>query len=236
MVRHFLKRLFQHRISKLEPRHKWNALEAAISFSVANNVVGDYLEFGVYKGDSFTHAYGYHRDLIRRYRKLNPGRSNSFLEQNLRYFAFDSFQGLPQTDDTQIPLHWRGERVFAYPRDHFERNLRSAGVDAAHVEIIEGFYEDVLTKETVENTSLTQAAIINVDCDLFDSARLVMDFITPFIVDGTVIYFDDWFYYNGHPRRGERGALNAWLEQHAEFSATPLATYSPAAALVINVT
>src|SRR5258706_14921787 len=30
--------------------HKWNVLEGAIAFSVANNIVGDYLEFGVFRG------------------------------------------------------------------------------------------------------------------------------------------------------------------------------------------
>ena len=34
----------------LPAAHKLRALEACLSFSVANNIVGDYLEFGVFEG------------------------------------------------------------------------------------------------------------------------------------------------------------------------------------------
>ncbi len=37
------------------------------------------------------------------------------------------------------------------------------------------------------------AAIVNVDCDLYESALPVLDFVVPFLKNGTVLYLDDWF-------------------------------------------
>jgi hypothetical protein len=69
---------------------------------------------------------------------------------------------------------------------------------------------------------------------LYSSTAEILDFLTPIIVDGTVIYFDDWFYYSGHPFRGERGAFNEWLAKHPEFHATELCKYYPAASYILS--
>jgi hypothetical protein len=216
-------------------QHKWNVLETAIAFSVANNVVGDFLEFGVFQGRSFAHAYLHRRRLFERYRTLNARRaSDAFLDYPMRFFAFDSFEGLPATEQAAIPVHWRGEAAMACDEATFRRNIVDAGVDPSVVATIPGFFSDSLTPATAQAIGLEAAAIVHVDCDLEESTEPVLDFIAPHIVDGTVIVFDDWFYYRGDPARGEAGAYGRWLERHPELRATELTRSYPAVAFILN--
>ena len=132
-------------------------------------------------------------------------------------------------------MHWQGTNVMKCSREKFVRTIDAAGVELGKVEIIEGFYDRSLTDEVKQKHGLKNAAIINIDCDLYESTVTVFDFLTPLIGDGTVIYFDDWFYYSAHPKKGERGAFNEWLAKHPEFVATELCKYYPAVSYVINV-
>ena len=115
------------------------------------------------------------------------------------------------------------------------KNLNSAKVDLSEIKTVRGFYDRSLTTQVLDQHNLTRAAIVNIDCDLYESTVKVLDFLTPLVGDGTVIYFDDWFYYSGHPQKGERGAFNQWLSRHPNFIATQLCNYYPAVSYIINL-
>ena len=217
-------------------RDKLNCLEVAIDFSIANNILGDYLEFGVYRGQSFAHAYRFHRRRFDRYRVANASKAqHPFQRQQVRFFAFDSFQGLPATSDSEVPIHWTGQSAMACSKAQFLRNIRRKGVDDLNdVVAVEGFYEDSLRDELARKHRMAKAAVVHIDCDLYASTVAVLDFITPFVIDGTVIVFDDFFYYRGHPKKGERGAFNRWLSIHPQFSSTELYKAPPAACFIIS--
>ena len=103
----------------------------------------------------------------------------------------------------------------ACSKAQFLRNIRRKGVDDLNdVVAVEGFYEDSLRDELARKHRMAKAAVVHIDCDLYASTVAVLDFITPFVIDGTVIVFDDFFYYRGHPKKGERGAFNRWLSIH----------------------
>ena len=42
-----------------------------------------------------------------------------------------------------------------------------------------------------------------------------------FAADGSIIIFDDWFAFRGHPHRGERRAFDEWRQRHPELIFTP---------------
>jgi hypothetical protein len=207
-------------------------LETAVQFVTHNDIPGDYLEFGVLAGRSFASTYLYHKRFAEGYRQRN--KVNDLAAGHRRFFAFDSFEGLPAVDQTKIPPHWRGEGVMSVKQANFVNNIQTAGVDLNDVEIVPGFYDKSLTEETRQKHKLTQAAIVNVDCDLFESTVPVLEFIRPILVDGTVISFDDWFYYKGHPKKGERGAFEQWLKRNPELVASELCTGYPAKTFILN--
>lgn len=234
MLRRF-KRLLRPKKRTLPWLRKENVLDTAIAFSIANNVLGDYLEFGVFEGSSFIYAY----HLLKR-RKADYGRARAnqdltgYLSHRPRFFAFDSFEGLPVVEQSALPIHWRGTGAMKCAQDQFTRNLRTAKVDLSEVVVIPGFYHESLTPACRLQHQLIHAAIVHVDCDLYESAVQVLDFVTPVLQDGSVLIFDDWFYYRGNPQRGEQGAFREWLGRNPHLMASELYTLYPASPWIIN--
>lgn len=207
-------------------------LETAVQFITRNEVPGDYLEFGVFRGESFARTYLYHQKFVEGFCQRNPNFDSRIGKR--RFFAFDSFEGLPMVDQSGLPPNWRGAAPMSCAQGQFITNIGAAGVDLNHVAIVPGFYDRSLTAEVRVEHKLTEAALINVDCDLFESTVPVLEFVRPLVVDGTVISFDDWFYYKGHPKRGERGAFEQWLAKYPEIVASELLTSYPVKAFILN--
>lgn len=175
----------------------WHYLQGA-------GVQGDYLEFGVYQGMGFRLAMNSARKVL--------GRDGI---QRPRFFAFDSFQGLPDTDAERDGDQFaRGD--YAESRAAFERNTRRAARHWQAV-VVEGLFSESLAPELYERHDLRRAAFVNVDCDLYPSTRDVLRFVTPLLQTGTVLYFDDWFTMAGDMRLGEAGACHDWLADHQDI-------------------
>ena len=215
-------------------RHKRNVIEVAIDFVTANNIVGDYLEFGVFQGESFKHVFHYWEWRRKAYRPNSSLDDEGVLSFEPRYYAFDSFEGLPLVEQSALPIHWRGLRAMACGSDQFLANLVAARVDLERVITVPGFFDRSLTDECRVKHRLSAGAIFHIDCDLYESTVEALKFISPLIVDGSVIIFDDWFYYKGHPERGEQGAFRAWLKSNPHLIASELCTVYPASAWIIN--
>ena len=225
---------WRHGPRTLPAGHKLRALEACLAFSVANNMVGDYLEFGVFEGASFIHAHQFYKQQFERYRAGQAGTDAEFLRARKRFVAFDSFAGLPDHDEEHAPLHWRGQGIMRCEETRFRANLKRSGVDLSDVVTVPGYFDQSLTEETRRAHGLERAAVVNVDCDLHSSTVQVLDFLGPLLVDGTTLYFDDYFYYKGHPARGERGAFEDWLSRNPQWAATELCKMPPAAAFILH--
>jgi O-methyltransferase len=161
-----------------------------LSKVVEAKVEGDFLEFGVYRGGSFSIFW----DTARRLRL-----------DKMRFFAFDSFAGLPEAEG---PIWKPG--MFACSREVFTAHMYKAGVDLRRVEIVEGFYDKTLHAETKRAHGLKKAAAIHVDADLYSSTKLVLAFVEDLVGKGTVLLFDDWHSFEGNETCGEPKAFSEW--------------------------
>jgi len=172
----------------------------AMQFVARSRVEGDYLEFGVWQGDTFASA-------------VATSRHDPRLD-GMRFHAFDSFEGLPAPEgkDAEGFAHFR-EGQYAVPRDTFERTLKKAHVDTSRVTVTEGWFDTTLTVDTREELALERAAVVWVDCDLYESTVPVLPFIRPLLQDGTVLIFDDWYCFRADPAKGEQRAVAEWLER-----------------------
>lgn len=196
----------------------------AAEFTAVNKVRGDYLEFGVFQGSSFVSAYHTLRycfdDVVNRFgftMSETDRAATASIVSSMRFFAFDSFEGLPIVADTEgFGFFKRGQ--FSAGLDEFCTNLAAAGIPNERCVIVNGWYDKTLTGSLYEKHGLTQASIVHIDCDLYDSTRLVLEFIAPLLVDGTVLIFDDWFHFNGHPGRGEQKAFYEWTSNLKSWS------------------
>jgi hypothetical protein len=179
--------------------------EIVFEYLQSERIPGDYAEFGVFQGATFSAAW--HAARRRRLTKM-------------RFHAFDSFCGLPEIAPEDADGAFRkGE--FASERRAFERHLRWHGVDFARVTVTEGMFQETLTPDRRGELRLEQIAIAYVDCDLYASAVPVLDFVSDLLVDGAVLIFDDWYCFRGRPDRGEQRACAEWLAAHPDLHLIP---------------
>lgn len=186
-----------------------------------NQLSGHYLEFGIFQGYSFLHAY---RNVL----KLGL--------DHMHLFGFDSFAGLPEPSEDER-LHYYNYRDYGYTapisfskgqfaccKDDVIGRLLSHGVDLKRIDLIEGFFEKRLTNNLLYSLNIQEVAIALIDCDLFESTRYALHFMEPIVRDGTIILFDDWNIH-GEYHKGERKAFTQFLQQNPKISPIPLFSF-----------
>jgi len=197
----------------------------AADFVFSENIIGDYLEFGVFKGHSFIEAYHACENAKKKW-SSKKNNQNSFdnkrianqnfekisFKKDIRYFAFDSFQGLPKlkNEDTKHARFHEGR--FSANKKTFLKNCSDNDVNIKKIICVEGFYENTLTESIKKKERINSASIIMIDCDLYSSTKYVLNFITSLLQNGTIIIFDDWFCHKGSIDEGEQKATAEWLE------------------------
>ena len=209
-IRNYVRRLLLGKtlLSRLDDDYKILVQAARLTYTVE----GDYLEFGVWKGRSFAEAY---HEIPKGFEYTRQWDST---KHPCRFFAFDSFEGLPEIKgaDEGGPFK-KGE--YSCGQENFLAYLASQSVNLNEVICVAGWYNKSLTDEVKAKHNLKRARIIHIDCDLYESTRDVLNFCTSLIQEGTVVMFDDWFQYKGNPQLGEQRAFNEWLQKNPEFQA-----------------
>jgi len=201
---------------------EFGMLAHAFEFAKINGVKGDYFEFGVWRGKTFCCA----RMMAKRYR-VSP----------VTFRAFDSFAGLPPVPKGTRHEVWR-EGQFACSRQEFERILAARGFQPGEYEVVEGFYDQSLNDALIAQLTAAdvKAAVVYVDCDLYESTVPVLRFIRPFLQDGTIICFDDYYNYRGQPGFGEEKALTEFLADNPDVRFLHYMTFSPLGQSFISCT
>lgn len=176
---------------------------AADEARAAGREVGDYYEFGVFRGFTVLTAFEASRDL---------GLSG------MRLYGFDSFEGLPEVEGIDVADGRFFKGQFAASKAQVTAHLTEHGVDWGRVELIEGYYDDVCTDALAEQLKPGPAAVVNLDCDLYASTKTALDWMTRhgLIVPGTVLQFDDYYSYGRDDDRGQprnRAELEAAFPQ-----------------------
>jgi O-methyltransferase len=207
-------------------------IKLAATFVFSEGVPGDYLEFGVFKGSSFIEAVkelefahakwgNKNKDTNRQaYSEDSSEKADEdFLtlefKEKVRYFAFDSFLGLPDLGQMDLG-HSRFRRGrYDFSETNFLSNVISqTSLQENRLITVSGFYSESLSSSLYNQLSLRQASIVMIDCDLYSSTKDVLTFITPLLVDGSILIFDDWYAYKGSPFKGERLATFEWLQDN----------------------
>lgn len=180
----------------------------AFDFLYANQIHGDYLEFGCHSVRTFRMA-------------LTEARRQNM--DSMRFLAFDNFEGLPEPDQIDGVVSTYVKGALATSEEEFLRITNAHGIYTDKIRTFKGMYQDRLT-HALQAELLQEgikASLICVDCDLYESAVPVFAFIEPFIQEGTVLYINDYFVgYRGSPFSGVGKAFE-------EFKSFSSFTYAP---------
>jgi hypothetical protein len=141
-----------------------------------------FLEFGVFKGDSINRL--------------------AELRNDVRWYGFDSFEGLPEA--------WgRGAR-----KGYFDLEGVAPPVHD-NVTLIKGLFENTL-RSFVKQHGEQKIAFLHVDCDIYSATKTIFDNIGPMLRPGSIILFDELFNYRGW----EDGEYRAFSEYAAKSGYT----------------
>ena len=166
-----------------------------------------YFEFGCHSARTFTAAINAYR---------------FFRMSNFQTFAFDSFEGLPATNEDD---GYFLQGTFSTSEKKFKQIVKSkTGVTLSPHQVISGFYEDSLSEKLA--SQLPQIGVLHVDVDLYSSTVEVLAFAKDLLVSGSIILFDDYYCYNPDKPAGELRALNEFLDSNTEFGIIPWKAYS----------
>lgn len=139
-------------------------------------VPGDVVECGVYKGGTAA--------------ILAHIATHSKMDRTV--WLFDSFQGMPPTTDIDgsAAKEWVGK--LATSPDQVRRVLKHSHAVLSRVRIVPGLFQ-----ESFEKIEVPRIALLNLDCDWYESVKLCLHKFYDRVVPGGFVSFDDYGYWPG---------------------------------------
>ena len=164
-------------------RFEWTATSEFVA--IANKLSShtkDVYEFGVYTGGSM-------KGIAERVRGFDT------------LWGFDSFTGLPEEEAgiKKEGRHWNSGAFSSADAFHtynsvklFER-LRQK-INHSNVQFVSGFFNETLTEQLLHKRKFKPALIIDVDSDLYISAKNCIEWMirSHLLVPGSLLRYDDW--------------------------------------------
>lgn len=174
---------------------KWEFYLNALDFLSDSGIQGNYFEFGCHKARTFRMAMAAYR----------------FFNLPAEFLAFDSFEGLPPGMEGR-GVHWK-TGALSTSEARFRELLTESGFSLDKVRTVPGFYADSLNEALRKDLGELKTNLVTIDCDYYESAVDVFNFVEPYLQYGSVIYLDDVFGGFTKERRG--GVLRAFEEFRA---------------------
>ena len=175
-----------------------------------SGIRGDFLEFGTFQGLTLQCAY----------HAFNERQ----MAKNRRFIAFDSFAGIIGKKEGE----GFADGSYACSETSFRFSNFLAEVPQDQVLTVNGAFQHTLGTD-VEQTRKTlgplEAAIVHIDCDVEVPAKLALDFVTPYLKQGSLLLFDEYDVHQASNNKGERAALRAWLKENPAFEVEPYRNY-----------
>lgn len=162
-------------------------------------IPGYYFEFGCHSANTMRMAWNNFQWLF-----------------DFTYVAFDSFEGLPEIAAIDHQAIWEKGKLKT-DEDEFVRICTRHGIPRNRLITIRGFYDRSLNAALAAKLLPKKAAVIYIDCDLYESTVPVLRFVRDFLQVGTIIVFDDWNCFHADPERGERRAFTEFCLANPEL-------------------
>lgn len=178
---------------------KYSILKKVHYLTAVEHLEGDYLEFGVFTGSSFTHSIRCTRSM----EKIYPG------IKECKFIGFDSFEGFGSLDEDDEHPFYTDENFETSFTSVSKRVLSAAG--KYKFELKKGFFEQSL-RAGASAHGIEKVRVVFMDSDTYGSAKCAFDYISPVMQEGAYIVLDDYFSYKGSKSKGVARAFDEFLE------------------------
>ena len=157
-------------------RKRLDNLEMCLRSVVEEDVTGDFIECGVWRGGASIFARGV---------------LDAYGEFDRKVWLADSFRGLPEPEpggpDATGGIEWHRFQTLAVPREEVEANFRKFGLWSERVELIEGWFSDTLPAAPVE-----RIAVLRADGDMYASTMNILESLYDKVSPGGYVIIDDY--------------------------------------------
>jgi O-methyltransferase len=211
----FLKKKFV--IGDINKNDITGALHKAWGIIFSNHTQGDYVEFGVYNGNSFFKSIEQYEIFKKWFLNQNKSKekwrvdlfnSTNFIKKEITFHALDSFEGMPKNNENNMTFK---ENNFKSDYSKFESDIRIFLNKKIQIKIYKGFFLNT-SQDLKKNLKNKKIAIANIDCDLYKSTYDALQIIKSYIQIGTILLFDDYNCFNGNINMGQKKAFNKYLK------------------------
>ena len=200
---------------------KYVAIKKTVYLNSLEHQKGDYLEFGVYTGSSFCHSI----KCFKKMEKFNP------FQKETRFIGFDSFEGFGELEeDDKHPFYVDQNFATSYEKvkKRSEKTLKGWG---SGCQLVKGYFEESL-KDGPSKYGIENIRIAFIDSDTYSSSKCAFEFIKNNVKSGTHIILDDFYSYNGDPKKGVTLAFNEFLSE-SEFKYRKILDYGMGGIVVV---
>lgn len=171
--------------------HRAGGYVSTLRSQFGTDITSSYCEFGVFDGRTFSIAYHALKNMCN------------------HFYAFDSFEGIgdalaEETSHFTDGAYYANQASFWY-------NMQDADADVSRITTIPGLFHTSLSNKTPSDFGISHIFCAHIDVDVYAPALQALQFITPALVDGALILFDDYDQMAADNNRGERRALREWL-------------------------
>ena len=132
-----------------------------------DQITGDYIEFGIYKGKSIYHSFKVAKKLD--------------IQKNILFWGLDSFEGFP-VENHNFYKNENFKTSYTKTKNQFKK--------FKEIKVIKGFFKESLRTQELVNIKNISFAFI--DCDIFESTIDIFDYLKPRLTNGSFIMIDDY--------------------------------------------
>jgi O-methyltransferase len=188
----------------------------------SHNFSGDYVEFGVYRGDGVVNSLiaqqEFHRWLENQKKSSEKWRRevalNSIHNKLPTFHCLDTFDSMPENNEGEIQF---AKNTFTTNLKLVTEKINKVNRLKLNVKYYKGFFVNQL-EEFNKSFKNRKIAIANIDCDLYESTKDALNMIEDKIDIGTILLFDDYNAFNADNKKGQRLAFKDFCDNtHFEF-------------------
>lgn len=166
----------------LEPMY---SLYKSVEYVVKNNIPGDLVECGVFKGGSA---------MMMAYTLLHFG------DTTRKIYLYDTFEGMSEPTDNDVDIKGetaesllaKGQAVCYSPIEEVKANFENTNYPSNQVFFVKGKVED-----TIPQTIPTQIALLRLDTDWYESTYHELVHLYPILEQKGVLIIDDYGHWEG---------------------------------------
>jgi O-methyltransferase len=174
------------------PRTFLENVESCVNETLENNIEGDFVEAGVWRGGACILAHNIFKTA----------------SSTKKVWVFDSFEGLPKPDAEKYPsdagdAHWTIPEL-SVSLEQVQANFRIFNELDNSVEFVKGWFKDTMPDNKIKTIS-----VLRLDGDMYESTIEPLEFLYPKISKGGYCIIDDYT-----PKYGAFNAVNHYREKH----------------------